>query len=221
MNQRNELIPFAFQPIFKAGTTIVYGYEALIRPKLESPLSFIQRMIEQKRIQEMEYLTFRYAIENFIRRQLTGKLFINSFPCENLSREQIDYLKTIFPTNIFSQIVIEVLEYPALSTEQLAQKQRIATELDMLMAIDDFGTGNNTATILTQIKPDIIKLDYQLTHNISSNPMRTEKMSQLIYKLHQRGFRIVAEGIETMGDFLFFSSRVDYLQGNFLGSPQL
>ena len=80
----NNEIKTLFQPIFDISNQHILGYEALSRgPKgseLEMPSALFREAIACNKISELELLCRSKAIENFVKLNLQGKLFLNVSP---------------------------------------------------------------------------------------------------------------------------------------------
>ena len=80
----NGEITTLFQPIFDIANQTIIGYEALSRGPKNSPLEMPNRLFEAASehalISELELLCRSKAIENFVKLNLNGKLFLNVSP---------------------------------------------------------------------------------------------------------------------------------------------
>ena len=111
----NELIDFVFQPIIDVESQTVYGYEMLMRPKMENlktPSEVLRIARAQSRLYQIERLTWFKAMEAVDRyhQRLQGKkLFINSISSLRLSPEDLEKLDRLYG-RYNSQVVIELTE---------------------------------------------------------------------------------------------------------------
>lgn len=226
MIKENELqkIPYAFQPIFDTSVVnapTIYGYEALIRPEGKTPGEYISKMIENNCVHQLELETFYNAITQFIQRGYEGKLFINSFPYEWLSSDEIDFLESLVKERK-KDIVIENLEYgEEINVIKLTQKLALFRDRHYLVALDDFGTGINSVELLKLFKPDITKIDARFIIGCTRSKMSKNIVEIIVEAIRQSGSKVLAEGVETKAEYDFLQSlHVDYMQGFYLGFPE-
>jgi EAL domain-containing protein (putative c-di-GMP-specific phosphodiesterase class I) len=82
------------------------------------------------------------------------------------------------------------------------------------------GAGYNSLNLLSQLKPDLIKLDIELVRDVDSDPYKAEIASKLLEAATNLGVRTVAEGIETEGEWRWFCENgADYGQGFAFAHP--
>lgn len=113
-------------------------------------------------------------------------------------------------------------------TEQIVARDdtTIVQELNMLskhgfrLALDDFGTGYASIGYLTRMPFDILKIDRTFA-KCKSESVQLQKIVHSIMGLaHAMDLKIVAEGIETSEDAVFFRDLgADFLQGYHFGRP--
>jgi EAL domain-containing protein (putative c-di-GMP-specific phosphodiesterase class I) len=88
------------------------------------------------------------------------------------------------------------------------------------IAVDDAGTGYAGFQRLVELRPDIIKLDHRITHNIDADPVRAALAAALVGFAQSINAIVLAEGIETAAE-LAMTRRlgIRYGQGYHLGRP--
>lgn len=219
-----EQIPYAFQPIYntKDGNNSIYGYEALIRPKEISPTEYVEKMIYENRMHELEYISFYNATKQFIERGYTGKLFINSFPCESLNNEELAEIKKIHGKDTAIDIIIENLEYNVdFNIQTVVDKVTLLRKHGYKIALDDFCSGINSLEVLEKIKPDIVKIDRHFVTGCLRDSLYSNVLAVIIYSLQLHDVAILAEGVETKEEYEFLKKfNIDYMQGFYLGKPE-
>ncbi|WP_413165259.1 EAL domain-containing protein [Capilliphycus salinus ALCB114379] len=93
--------------------------------------------------------------------------------------------------------------------------------LDIGISIDDFGTGYSSLKSLENIPFDSLKIDRSFISNLDSNFSNSAMTSNLIKIAHSLGLKVVAEGVETVGELNFLKRhQCDEIQG-FIFSPPL
>lgn len=149
---------------------------------------------------------------------------INLSPQDMMSDNTIRLLeKHLITMGTPQRVGLEVLE-----TEQIKDYGRMIEVCDHLrtlgarIIVDDFGSGYSNIDEIIKLEPQIIKIDGSLIRNIDTDE-RQRKIAQTMVQLcHVFGAKTVAEFVhneqvctiaEDMG--------VDYLQGYYLGRPEL
>ena len=214
-------IDFAFQPILNAATLETAGYEALMRPEGMTPSVLIERCREENRLHTLELATFIGATKAFLNKGLQGFLSVNSFPSECFTPEESEIYFQCFP-NLSERLSVEMLEYTDLNLDKWLIKKGQIRSHGMKVAIDDYGSGNNFMLAVNLFEPDIIKTDRKLIQGVHKDIARQEHFISLIERFHKRGSMVIAEGVESPEEYGFLrTTKVDYLQGIYLGRPQM
>ena len=220
-----EKINFAFQPIFDIKTGNIYGYEALMRPSPYTPMEVIAEYARFNRLNEIEEFTTYYAAKQFLENNLTGKLFLNSFPSAFVSDEMLEKVHQLVQHRLKNRLVVEMLEYTEFDSHAHYKKttQFEHSKTDEFIAIDDYGTGKNIDEECIEFyKPDIVKIDRKLIENIHKNITSQKAMLDICNYLHKKGIIILAEGIETQEEYDYLKNYpITLMQGYFLGKPKI
>ncbi len=220
-----EKINFAFQPIFEIKTGNIYGYEALMRPSPYTPMEVIAEYARFNRLNEIEEFTTYYAAKQFLENNLTGKLFLNSFPSAFVSDEMLEKVHQLVQHRLKNRLVVEMLEYTEFDSHAHYKKttQFERSKTDEFIAIDDYGTGKNIDEECIEFyKPDIVKIDRKLIENIHKNITSQKAMLDICNYLHKKGIIILAEGVETQEEYDYLKNYpITLMQGYFLGKPKI
>lgn len=218
---REIKIDFAFQPILRAETLEVAGYEALMRPVGMSPLELIGEYRKKDNLHALELATFFCATKAFLDKELAGFVSINSLPSECFSPEESEIYFRCFP-NLSERLYVEILEYTDLNLDKWLLKREQIRSHGMKVSIDDYGTGNNFMLSVNLFEPDVVKIDRKLVAGIHGDIARLDHFVSLVERFHKRGILALAEGVEGLEDFDFLrTTGVDYLQGYYLGRPRI
>lgn len=217
---KNVKVDFAFQPIFDKKSMKIVGHEALMRPRGSTPLELIKEYRLEGGLHTLELATFFGASKAYYERGLKGRISINSFPSECFGQDESEVFFQCFP-DISKHMFVEILEYTDLDFDKWILKREQIRSNDIKIALDDYGTGKNYMIAVDVFEVDEIKIDRSLIRGIYQSPKMQEQFEELVNKFHDRGIRVLAEGIECKEEFDFIlSTDVDYLQGYYLGRPE-
>lgn len=229
----NAEISVHFQPQIQAGTLEVSGFEALLRWENQTfgrvrPDVFIPIAEQTGLIRPIGLWVFRQACEVVVSFQAHfEKAFTMSV---NLSLVQ---LKDDDLAERFSQIMaetgvqpkdmqIEITESIAFSHDAHILKQiESLKQLGLAIAIDDFGTGFSSFVRLKSFPVDILKIDIDFVHGISSGSEKDLAIvGSIIHIAQSLGIDIVAEGVETSDQFIHLRDHgCHFIQGFYFYKP--
>ena len=115
---------------------------------------------------------------------------------------------------------VEITEGSAMEdTDLTARVLRELKALGVRIAIDDFGTGYSSLSYLKKFPVDTLKLDQSFVRDITQ-PQDAALASGIISMAHNLRLKVVAEGVETEGQFdILRDHRCDRLQGYLFSQP--
>ena len=217
------LVDYHFQPIvdLRAGEPV--AYEALMRSQLDTiptPDQVLALARSQSKLYRVEHLTFFGALEAFSRYpEAHGvTLFVNSIATQRLSSDDELVLNERYP-DLLKRLVIEITESDY-SREMALYKEALARRFGARLAIDDFGSGNNGETSLLDYHVDFVKIDMEIVRDIDVAKDHQDIARNLIVYAHDRGIRVIAEGVETEAELRALRELgADYVQGYLTGRP--
>ena len=224
-----ELVTYHFQPIIDAKDGSVFAYEALMRvdlPTLHSPADVLRLAREENCLHEVERITFFRASSAYQALENAGKvvpsalLFVNSIASQYLTPDELSEYSARY-ASILPRIVIEITEEEVLDPKALRIKQTICGSSGAF-ALDDYGSGYSNERSLLELSPNYIKIDLSIIRSIDTDANKRQIVSNIVSYAHQRGMKVVAEGLETADEVrTVLSLGVDLLQGFFLAMPQV
>ena len=224
-----ELVSYHFQPIIDAKDGSVFAYEALMRvdlPTLHSPADVLRLAREENCLHEVERITFFCASSAYQALENAGKvvpsalLFVNSIASQYLTPDELSEYSARY-ASILPRIVIEITEEEVLDPKALRIKQTIRGSSGAF-ALDDYGSGYSNERSLLELSPNYIKIDLSIIRSIDTDANKRQIVSNTVSYAHQRGMKVVAEGLETADEVrTVLSLGVDLLQGFFLAMPQV
>jgi EAL domain-containing protein (putative c-di-GMP-specific phosphodiesterase class I)/GGDEF domain-containing protein len=238
--RRNDLIGFiekaveseqfelAYQPFFEFKTGSLAGFEVLMRlnhPELGAipPSEFIPIAEEIGLISKLG----AWCVEEACRTA-------SSWPSHlvvavNFSPEQFyagTLLKDIhnalqrtqFPAY---RLEVEITEGTLLKGQELVLSQlNSLRDMGCSIALDDFGTGYSSLSYLWQFPLSKLKIDRSFIHALDTTPKAPGILRSIIELSRDLGFKVTAEGIETMEQMVTLRNlKCDYLQGYLCGKP--
>lgn len=208
----------AFQPVVALANGRLIGFEALARFPAHParPTSAWFAMADASGLgPEMEATAIRAALEPLGRPPGTHLAF-NVSPSMLLS----ETVQAALPRDL-SEVVVEVTEHEALvEDEAVGEALRQLRERGARIAIDDAGAGYSGLKQLTQLNPDIVKLDRNLTQEIHTDPARMALIESFVRFARRTDAIVCAEGIETLEELAALADLdVEWGQGYALGRP--
>ncbi len=121
------------------------------------------------------------------------------------------------------QIVFEITETVAMADLVLASGfLRKLKELGCRTALDDFGTGYSSFAYLKDLPVDYVKIDGGFVKDIDHNVLNREIVQSMHNIAHIMGKQTIAEYVENAAVAeLLREMGIDYLQGYFMGKPEI
>jgi len=119
------------------------------------------------------------------------------------------------------QVELEITESTIMQDDALTvQTLRDLKELGVGLALDDFGTGYSSLSYLRRFTIDRVKIDRSFVCDLTANADDAALTGAIIAMAHGLRLKVVAEGVETLGQALFLQQRgCDELQGFLFGRP--
>lgn len=104
-------------------------------------------------------------------------------------------------------------------------EQTIATlqalkKLGVRISLDDFGTGYSTFGYLQRFPVDSLKINRSFITDITTNPENAAIAKAIIAMAHSLNIKVIAEGVETQGQFDYLAEhQCDAIQGYVVSIP--
>ena len=118
-------------------------------------------------------------------------------------------------------VIVELTESDLL--EQNINEKHFLTELKRMgisLALDDFGTGYSNFHYLSELKPEIIKIDRSFTAKAVADEQEYYLLNQFCTMIHNLDMKICIEGIESAQEWLKIRKLCpEFTQGYFWGKP--
>lgn len=225
---RKKEIRTFFQPIIDIKSTSIIGDEALSRGPAGHPMEMPDRMFESARnnnkLWDLEQLCRTLAIERANEQCINSYLFLNVDPRiinDKKFKEGFTY-QIIKQFNLDPyKIIFEITEKTAIE-DYRAFKETLDHYVNQgyKIAIDDTGAGYSGIRLMTETKPQFIKLDMGLIRNIDKDSFKQALCKNLLSLSKITNMKLIAEGVETIDELTtLINIGVDYVQGYYLGRP--
>lgn len=217
-----------YQPIVSLGDGAIFGHEALTRGPAGSPLEYPDRLFpaaEREGLSlSLERVCRELALQGYAEATSHGRLFLNVNPTilldeafrGGLTLKLVRQLK-LHP----SQVVFEITERQAVTDYRVfRQALEHYRHQGFLIAVDDAGAGYSSLQSISELRPDIIKIDMSIVHGIDRSAVKRALFDALAKVAQTIGAKVVAEGIETNAELAAVIRLGGHLgQGYFLGRP--
>ena len=216
-----------FQPIVELPTGRAFGREALMRGKLGAVEVRGGELLAAAEAHDALYSfdarARAAALEIGLPLMPEGEiLFVNLDPRAVLDVESS--LRTTWPLASRlgadpSRICLELVRPERCADRDLLEELAAAhRKRGALIALDDLSGGTESLAYLELLKPDFAKIDNKLTAGIQYSEGRRRLVAALVECAHECGARVVAEGIERVGEFEAMRDLgVDFGQGFYFG----
>jgi EAL domain-containing protein (putative c-di-GMP-specific phosphodiesterase class I) len=212
-----------FQPIVRARSGEIFGYEALLRSNeasLPHPGAVLHAAERLERVQELGRAIRGRATEA-IDQQLCPDcvMFINLHPADLEDDQLLDATSRL--TALASRVVLEITERASLGgVADLRRRVERLRDLGFRIAVDDLGAGYAGLTSFVALQPDLVKIDMSLIRGVDGDPTRRRLVRSMTDVCRDMGILVVAEGIETEAEREVLAELgCDLLQGYLLGRP--
>jgi len=218
-----------FQPIVSLSDADIIGYEALSRgPEgsiLEWPNALFSTAAKFDLVWELEYLCRGAALERAKNIIPNKMLFLNVDPNiindHRFQKGQTEDMLRKFQANA-GNVIFEITEKTAIQDyKSFCRILDNYTSQGYKIAIDDTGSGYSGLRTLAETRPNFIKVDMELVHDIDKDNLKQAMMKALYDFSVSTNSKIIAEGIETQNELsTLIGIGVPYGQGFFLQKPQ-
>lgn len=219
--ENNEFIPY-YQPIVDISTGEVVGQEALIRwlrpdGKLIPPNQFIPYAEEHGLIVPMTELlldrvcTDLPSLQGWVSINIVSEHLEKQLLSQYLRRQQADV----------SRICFELTErQPMTNFNAAVQEIEVLGEMCHGVKLDDFGTGFGGFGYLHKLGINCIKIDKMFIDTIGTDDLKRGVLDSIIAFGQETQMEMVAEGVETLQQVEYLSSKgINLVQGYYFSPP--
>lgn len=226
---KNKAFTSYFQPIVELSSMQIYGYEALLRGvKEDGEIVLPEDILKTAKKADLLFYLDRAARETALKtaavKRIDKKVFINFLPTAiyNPANCLLDTVRWAMQLEFDPQnIVFEVVE-----TEKTMDIDHLKKILDFYkshgfsVALDDVGSGYSSLSMLSKIRPDIIKIDREIIKDIDKDRLKQSIFNAFLKVANDNDIVVLAEGVETFSEAEWIiDSGVKLAQGYFWGKP--
>ncbi len=227
LNQRR--IVLAYQPVVATKAAGAAFLEALLRvrqddgglvgPEVLLPVAEKVGLVTQLDQRVLELALDRLAAEPDLR------VAVNISVATLQSPDWLDRLKAALATRpgTAERLIVEIVE--TLAIEPIEEAVRVLGRMKALgiaIAMDDFGAGHTSFRNLRRLGIDIVKIDGAFVQNVARSLDDRFFVRALADLARHLGIQTVAEWVEDAeARRLLGEWGIDYLQGHFLGRPEI
>lgn len=216
------------QPVFDFSDMSVIGYEALTRGPVDSeferPDKLFRIAYDTDLVMRLERLCRKKALEAAKAMPDGRLLFLNIEPDAVADPE----LREIMTTTLLTQaditpdrIVLEITERSAITDFVMFRSTlEYLRALGFKVAVDDAGAGYGSLQCLAEVHPEWLKVDLSLVRDCDTDEVRASLIRSLVDFAGRIGVKLIAEGVETLGEFQTLREMgVEYGQGFLFSHP--
>ena len=220
-------LKMAYQPIVKAESGQILGFEALVRWNSPehgpiSPADFVPIAEETGLILDLGDWITRQALKDCRRWNgpyVSVNLSARQFLRHNVADRILQYAEDadLAP----QRIQIELTETAIIDdVERADQNLKILRAAGVRVALDDFGTGYSSLVYLNQFAIDCIKIDKSFVDNVTRDRQSAVIVASVARLAASLGMSVVAEGVETEEQRqILIAAGCGALQGFRFGKP--
>lgn len=225
---RSRNLRIVFQPIYRASDrTSAYGYEALMRGTKYGadvlPPEMIQTAKRAQLLGQLDELAMQTTLAQAASSKISTAIFINSMPSHMFDpAARVSEMAALCDRLGLqpAQIVFEVVESERIEPSHVKSFVRACRIQRFRVALDDLGAGYSTVGLLSDVRPDLVKIDRSLITAINADPFRAVILNHALDATRVLGIPTVVEGIESESELMWACANgATYVQGNLLGEP--
>lgn len=215
----NEL-RIVFQPLVDLATGRTIGHEALARFPDKGATSPTQWFVDATAAglrTELEAAAITLAVASAVNLPSDTFLALNASPSTAIA---VDLRSVLEPIGL-ARVILEITELAAVV--EFPKIERAIEDLrrdGLRIALDDTGAGYVSLRHVIGVRPDLIKIDMNITRSVDSDVTNQAVASALCSFADRMGALVVAEGIETEAEReMLLSLGVVAGQGYLFGHP--
>lgn len=223
-----------YQPIYSIPQRSLAGFEALVRwnhpgKGFLEPHDFIPLAEEMSIIRDIDYLVLNKAARQLkkwrkeFEHAKNIKMNINLSGIHFNNAAILAEIGHVLKDNKLSNdsLQIELTEGVIMdNTGRSAEIFHVLSQLGVHISIDDFGVGYSSLSRLTKLPVDMLKIDRGFVQSMIIDSSSLNITRAIIDLAHDLDMEVIAEGVETQGQFQILSRMgCHYAQGYYISKP--
>lgn len=209
-----------YQPIWHLPERRPIGFEALARFACEPRRGPDQWFAEAAGVglgPELELAAIETAVHGLSSLPAPLYLAVNASPATVVDPR----LARLFERLPAERLVLEITEHDAIAdVKEINAALAPLRARKMRLAVDDAGAGYSGLQQILCLKPDLIKLDRALIHDIHCDPAKRSLAVALASFARATNSQLIAEGVETEAELeMLRAAGIENIQGYLLGRP--
>jgi EAL domain-containing protein (putative c-di-GMP-specific phosphodiesterase class I) len=217
-----EQLSLVFHPVVHWREQRVVGYEALVRSEetdMDTPALLLQAAARLGRGRELSRMIRAEVARRAPEAPAGAHLHVNLLAADLLDEQLCSPRAPL--TALASRVVLELSERASFD-ELLGAGERVSAlrKLGFRIALDDVGAGYAGLTALSQLRPEMVKIDCGLISSVDRNPLKQSIVGSIGKLGRELGMVVVAEGVETAEERdVAADLGCDHQQGFLFGRP--
>jgi EAL domain-containing protein (putative c-di-GMP-specific phosphodiesterase class I) len=226
---KDKAIYVLTQPIMCLDNGEIFGWEVLTRGPQHSPFHTPTELFEFAHqadlLQELEYLVLEKAFLEISDRSITEQVFINITPVTLMQPSSLTHVLNClqqYPKILPTQIIFEITERHSIRDYvQMGAIIRNYRSHGFRFAVDDAGAGYSSLQSISELIPDMIKIDKSVIQNIDQILVKQSLLRALLFFAADIKCLVIAEGIEREEEAnVLFDHHVKMGQGYYFAKPE-
>lgn len=219
-----------FQPIFRAQSMDLWGYECLMRGRdEEGALVSPATLLDWARQERLTFMLDRHVRELHLRNAGQAGLPADCHVLINFLPTAIYRPEFCLRTTVRAaaqaglkpgNIIFEVVETEQVDREHLRSLLAYYRDTGFGVALDDVGAGYSGLAMMADLRPDLIKIDREMVSRAPESAFHRDVCASLAKLGRDNGQLVLAEGVETEDEWRVMTELgADLLQGFLFGRP--
>jgi EAL domain-containing protein (putative c-di-GMP-specific phosphodiesterase class I) len=194
-----QVTPF-YQPVIDITSNEILGYEVLGRSRLvgiTTPAAMFRAAASLNLEVQLSRMLRWEGIKGGEAFPDEPHLFVNTHPAELDDPGLAKSLQAIREANPTRPLTLEIHEGAVTSEHMMIELRACLDDLDMTMAYDDFGSGRARLSELVKVRPEFLKFDMSMIHDIhTASASHQQLVASLVKMVSELGIIPLAEGVE-------------------------
>ena len=227
---REDRMSVHFQPIVAVpNPTETFAYECLLRGvgeegELIGPGPMFEAARDAGLLSNLDRTARVKAIHEAAAQGVEGNVFVNFNPTSVY--DPLYCLRSTMKAVEESGLPSERIVFEVTESDEIKDAAHLKNILDFYrksgfrVALDDLGSGYASLNRMAKLRPDFVKLDIGLVRDVDHDPYKASIAQKLIELAHELGVTVIAEGVETGGQWRWLADHgADYAQGYLFAEP--